>query len=277
MILAATGPRYAAMAQTVANGVRKHSPGLPIHAFLDRDALAPDVDQVIRLENPWRRSKIDAMIAAPFDRNLFLDADVFVVSDLSDVFGLLDRFDIALAHDQERNSHHGRATWRTAFPASFPQFNSGVVLYRRSEPVLALLRAWHDAVRDDSLKRDQGALRELLWRSDLRIATLPPEYNLMDMSPVMRLSSATPAPRIIHNYAAHRNRQGGIATCVEDAFGPAVARAIEFMRRRDHTLFEDAGRLRRGRRQRLVKRLLQIWILTDLFVRRAVNAARRKA
>lgn len=266
-IIVATGARYVKMAENAARCVREHCPGLPVHLYADAEPSTPCFDRVTLLENPWRRSKIDAMIDAPFDRNLFLDADAFVVADISDAFELLDRFDIALAHDQERNSPHGAAAWRRRFPAAFPQFNSGVIAYRRSEPVLRLLRAWRDAVHDEDLPRDQGALRELLWESDLRIATLPPEYNLLDTASILRMSGASLAPRIIHNYAIHRAAAGDPAGDIASLLGPATERAIRLMKRRDRFLSGGEERRAPGLSDALAKRWLQAWMLADIGVR----------
>lgn len=276
VIMAATGERYMAMARNAAESVKRHSPALPIHLYADADASAPCFDRVTRLERPWRRSKIDAMIAAPFERNLFLDADVFVVADVSDVLETLDRFDISLAHDQERNSRHATTNWRREFPASFPQFNSGVIAYRRSDAVLALLRAWRDAVREDDLQRDQGALRELLWYSDLRIATLPPEYNLLDMSSVWRLSGTSLAPRVIHHHSIHHGSQRGVAESVEDLLGSSTSRAIRFMGRRDHFLSADAARVKSGPRAHVMKLFLQVWMILESAVARLLRLKRRR-
>jgi Nucleotide-diphospho-sugar transferase len=271
VIFAATGPGYVKMARNAAESVRRHCPGLPIHFFTDTDAPARCFDHVTRLEHPWRRSKIDAMIAAPFERTLFLDADVFVVADLSEIFDVLDRFDIALAHDQERNSRHARTIWRKSFSPSFPQFNSGVIAYRRTEPVIGLMRAWRDAVRDNDMPRDQAALRELLWSSDLRIATLPPEYNMMDMSSVLRLSKASLAPRVIHHYALVNSRGRPPANSVEELLGTGFGRGIEFMRQRDHYLSGPSAERRGGFGNTLTKRLLQLRMLADLAARRLLS------
>lgn len=267
VIFAATGARYVKMAENAAHCVRAQCPGLPIHLYADAEPSAPLFDRTTLLEAPWRRSKIDAMIDAPFERNLFLDADAFVVADMSDAFEILDRFDIALAHDQERNSPHGAAVWRKRLPAAFPQFNSGVIVYRRGEAVLRLLRAWRNAVRDENLRRDQGALRELLWESDLRIATLPPEYNLLDMASILRMSGASLAPRVIHNYAIHRAAREDPVSDVAGLLGPAAERAIRLMKRRDRFLATRDAQPPSGMREALLKRCLQIWMLAHLGLR----------
>jgi len=229
VVIAATGPRYIEMANNAAAGLKRHSPGLPIHLFTDGVSSGDCFDAVIRLENPWRRSKIDAMIASPFDQTLYLDADTFVVADVTEIFDLLERFDIVLAHDQERNSSHSAKMWRRPFGAAFPQFNSGVIAYRRSPAITTLLHAWRDIVRDNAMARDQPVLRELLWNSDVRIATLPPEYNMMDMSAVLRLSGGSIAPRIIHHYRIHRSPDSAVPPTIRAMMGEAVDDAITAM------------------------------------------------
>jgi hypothetical protein len=64
-------------------------------------------------------------------------------------------------------------------PAAFPEFNCDVVLWRRSPAVDDLLREWRDLYLRNAFghRHDQGAFRSVVYRSDLRVAVLPPEYN----------------------------------------------------------------------------------------------------
>jgi len=211
------------------------------------------------------------MIASPFERTLYLDADVFVMTDVTELFSLLDRFDIALAHDQERNSAHSAAIWRRPFGACFPQFNSGVIAFRKTAAVTTLLNAWREAVRDNDMKRDQSALRELLWHSDLRIATLPPEYNMMDLSSVLRLDGASIAPRIIHHYQIHRTVKGAVPGTIREMLGPAAAEAIGRMIAADRYIARAESRqpwrLARWRKRSLQARMAFFKLMCRLFVK----------
>lgn len=265
--MAATGARYVAMAKIAAGGLRRHSPGVPIHLYSDDPEIEGPFDRVIGLKSPWRRSKIDAMIDAPFSRCLYLDADTFVTADISDVFRLLDRFDLALAHDQERNGHHAATLWRRALPPCFPQFNSGVVAYRRTPEVLALLSAWREAVLTGEQSRDQPSLRELLWESDLRIATLPPEYNLMDLSSLLMMNAVTLAPRVIHHYRIHADKAHPPAA-LEIMLGHSASAAIRAMVANDRYLTPERSGRDRGWRRGPPKRLLQLWMLLEIAMRR---------
>jgi hypothetical protein len=101
-----------------------------------------------------------------------------VVQDISDIFLILDRYDIAAAHAMHRNLFSEPEIWNIQLPNAFPQFNSGVLLFRKTAHVTELLENWSAAFSDSKLRHDQPTFRELLWLSDLQIAILPPEYNV---------------------------------------------------------------------------------------------------
>jgi hypothetical protein len=209
VVLVATGVHHRALALQAARSVRRHCPGLPVVLFSDAEGCqalegqcgpTACVDDVIPLADPHRRSKVDALARSPFTRSLYLDADTRLVADVRDVFTLLDRFDIALAHAHARNRPATQAVWRQALPDAFPQFNSGVIAWRRNAATQALLEAWPQHYRQAGFRKDQVTLRELLWQSDLRIATLPPEYNIRYRKTLWlwRHSSQEARPRILH-------------------------------------------------------------------------------
>ncbi|MCP9890283.1 hypothetical protein KBY57_04290 [Cyanobium sp. Aljojuca 7D2] len=209
VVLVATGVHHRALALQAARSVRRHCPGLPVVLFSDAEGcqvLAGQcgptacVDDVIPLADSHRRSKVDALAHSPFTRTLYLDADTRLVADVRDVFALLDRFDIALAHAHARNRPATQAVWRQVLPDAFPQFNSGVIAWRRNPATQALLKAWPHHYRQAGFRKDQVTLRELLWQSDLRIATLPPEYNIRYRKTLWlwRHSPEEARPRILH-------------------------------------------------------------------------------
>jgi hypothetical protein len=94
------------------------------------------------------------------------------------------------------------------------------------------------------MNKDQPSLRELLWESELRIATLPPEYNLLDLGAVRRWDRFRPAPRLIHHYRFHKHftgRRREVAS-VEDLLGPMTAARLPMMLAADRSLTRMAGR-----------------------------------
>ena len=130
---------------------------------------------------------------------------MLALADFRDVFEVLERFDVALAHDWFRNSALHHTFWRKPLPPAFPQFNGGLIALRRTPATTAFLHDWKAAVRASDTGRDQISLRELLWDSDLRIATLPEEYNLLWIQGLRDWTTDFAAPRIIHSPNFHRD------------------------------------------------------------------------
>lgn len=179
------GRKYLRAAMHSAASVRRHCPGLATHLYADwREqgvdfSTSPDpFTSVAPIDHPHRRSKVDYISQSPFERTLYLDSDTEVVADIRSLFDVLDRFDIALCHAHRRNTPDRLAPWRVALPQGFPQYNGGLVLFKRTPAVQAFLEAWARHYHEAGFSQDQRTLRELLWLSDLRMATLPPEYNV---------------------------------------------------------------------------------------------------
>lgn len=203
VIFIATGD-YAKAAIAAAASIRKHSPSLGIQLFTDsEDIPAGAFDLVLPIPNPHMRSKVDFLALTPFARTLYLDTDVRIVEDISEMFTLLDRFDIAVSHAHNRNQPSTNELWRCQIPESFPQMNGGVILYRNTPPVLKLLEDWSRSYAEAGFKKDQVTLRELLWLSDLRIATLPPEYNIRSDKYLKVWTRNEARPKILHYARFH--------------------------------------------------------------------------
>jgi hypothetical protein len=209
----ATGGKYIRAGIRSAESVRAHCPDLPTHLYADWKQHGFDFHEspypftsVEHIDDPHRRSKVDYMSRTPFDRTLYLDTDTALQADIRGMFELLDRFDIALVHAHRRNAPARLKDWRVRLPAAFPQFNSGVVLYRRTPAVTELLDSWRRAFHEAGLAQDQVTLRELLWSSDLRIATLPPEYNVRFIKYHFLWSREEATTQIFHRRRFHDGR-----------------------------------------------------------------------
>jgi len=205
VVFVATGAeKYLELAGRAAASVKKHCPGLAVDLFTDAPRTIPVFDRIHVLADPWFRSKIDGLLQSRFERTLYMDADMIVLADMRDIFEVLDRFDVALVHDWYRNSPLHHTFWRKPLPAAFPQFNGGLLAIRRSPATTAFLEDWKAAVKATDTGRDQISLRELLWDSDLRIATMPEEYNLLLIQGLQYWNTDFAAPRIIHSPQFHR-------------------------------------------------------------------------
>lgn len=218
ILFVATGEKYVLAAVRAAKTVRAHSPSLGIHLFTDAKSFvgfnfgtaSTPFSSVATVDDPHRRSKVDYMGRSPFDYTLYMDTDTAFNADLASMFNILDRFDIGLAHEHRRNTTNSLEPWRTPLPQAFPQFNSGVILYSKAPAVLNFLEEWRNHYKDAGIRHDQTTLRELLWLSNLRIATLPPEYNVRYIKYQFIWSKTEATVKIFHLKRFHRGWLGWI-------------------------------------------------------------------
>ncbi|AJE45463.1 putative nucleotide-diphospho-sugar transferase [Celeribacter indicus] len=212
VLFVASGPDYVDLAVQSARSLRAHEPGIAIDLVTDLPENLPAglFDRVSACPDMHPREKLRAMPATRFARTLYVDCDTLFLAPLGDLFGLLDRFDCALAHDVRRDWELIRQGRDHVTPYAFPQHNSGVLLYRRSEAMLAFLAEW--AARffaDDTISRDQVILKDLLWESDLRFYVLPPEFNLRRVTHLDAWEPLDAVPTILHSHRLQDHMRAG--------------------------------------------------------------------
>ncbi len=185
IIYVATGNRFVKEARVSAASCKGHMPGIPVVLFTDEpQSSGSEFDDVQIIEEVTRSfaDKIAPLLKAPFDKNLFLDTDTFMCRPVTDVFQMLDQYDVVAAHAPMR------VTWpQNEVPDAFPEINSGVLAWRKNEKTEALFRDWKHLYQEHlsttGQKDDQPSLRLALYRSDVRLGILPPEYNYRTVLP----------------------------------------------------------------------------------------------
>ncbi|MCZ7545715.1 MAG: hypothetical protein M5R40_20340 [Anaerolineae bacterium] len=103
-IYVATGAKHIMRAVRSASSLKQVMPGIHVSIFADEPVEHGVFDAVIPVEVAEHdmMDKIRYMRLTPYDRSLFLDADTFVCDDVSELFVLLERFDLAVAQDTYR-------------------------------------------------------------------------------------------------------------------------------------------------------------------------------
>ena len=192
LVYVATGPKHSA--EALAN-IRYSLPyilGLPTCLITDqiRGTEHQYFTDVRIHESPVfsYRDKISGLSDLPFDVNLFIDSDAFVVSSIDSLFQLSSFADFAAAHAPVR---HPPGWSDSDVPLFFPEFNSGVMLFKKSSIITELIQDWlstYDSLFHDFNQHwDQASLRSVLWRflinNNLRVSVLPPEANLRTTKP----------------------------------------------------------------------------------------------
>lgn len=199
VVFIATGEQYVLAACEAAKSVRRHSPNLLIDLFTDEIEMNLGVfDEIHKITDPHYRSKVDYIHQTRFERTLYLDSDVRIIADIEPMFEVLDRFDFALCHAHARNKLETNEIWNIDIPESFSQLNGGVILYKSSPLVLDFLMDWSRSFHQAGFRKDQVTLRELLWKSELRLYVLPPEYNIRYKKYLKFWHAREARPRILH-------------------------------------------------------------------------------
>jgi hypothetical protein len=207
VIFVATGAFYIERAEEAARSVRRTNPQLGITLMSDSQPRNTGLfDIVVPIDNSHARSKVDNFIRSPYERTLYLDSDTRVLDDLTSLFSLLDQFDLAATHVFRREALKHRPG-RPSIPSSFPQLNSAVVLYRKSETTDLFFSKWSEMYHQAKIKYDQVTFRELLWTFNIRFYVLPPEYNIRYRKYLWVWSRREAKPKIVHFFGYHRKKQ----------------------------------------------------------------------
>ena len=179
----ATGETYVREAELSAQSVKKLHPCLHICLISNLEVSSSVFDITKKLELPEFGfiDKIEGLKQSPFERTLFLDSDTVALASLEGVFCLLDRFDIAVAHEPARFLYPIGGV-----PDEFPELNTGVLLYTLTPQFEVFVDDWLLRYRDENARKlaagvplwhDQISFTKALWASELKIWVLPPEWN----------------------------------------------------------------------------------------------------
>ena len=107
---------------------------------------------------------------------LYLDSDLNFLAPFPELFRMAERFDVVAAMGSRR------VTTPTVedLPVTFPEYELGVILFRRNDVVRRLFDKWrwlHFNNHNVYGNNDQGSFREAVWNTpELHIDRIPTEY-----------------------------------------------------------------------------------------------------
>lgn len=140
---------YVILAAASAQSLRKHAPGLPITLFTNVLQIPEQITKLFdrietvpspkRIHVDWANGLIDKIHGiqhSPYEQTLFIDADTLVRSnEVLKAFEWLRDFDLLITECAEDASLSRRMM-------GGPLYSTGVLTYRRSQPVTELCSAW---------------------------------------------------------------------------------------------------------------------------------------
>jgi hypothetical protein len=168
-----------------AESVKAQCPDLEITMFSDRIVDSPFIDDCKVISVSHLRSKIDYMDQSPYDLTIFLDTDTVINHDITDMFEILETFDLVAAHDlaRKRKKYSETIPEYGKIPYSFSEVNTGVLAYRKSEHTKRLFRRWQEFFYKNYhiSPWDQPSFRVAAWEGcqrGLQMYIFPVEYNI---------------------------------------------------------------------------------------------------
>lgn len=201
IVYIAVGASFVRDAERSARSARRQHPELPICLFSDIPSNDPVFNMRREISNPHRRSKLDCVLETPFRHTLYLDSDTRVVGSIVEPFGLLERYDVAACHVENRHpvsSATARLRAEGVEPG-FTGFNGGVFYYRMNDAVRGFFERWAEEYKRENAKWDQPIMRKLLWEmAEVKVIAIPPEYNVRTLRGLLFRSANESQARLLH-------------------------------------------------------------------------------
>lgn len=183
IVYAASGKKYIEEARKSAASVKDQMPDTEICLMTNGiKKRHKEFDNFIQTKFKGKKIK-QKIYHCPYEKVIFLDTDTYVSSNLCDIFELLERFD--LAANQISSGYHYEIK---GLPDSFPEFNSGLIAFNNNKNVKMFMKEWGRLFERMDTKWDQKSFRYALYKSDLRVASLPIEYNFMIYFPAYAMA-----------------------------------------------------------------------------------------
>lgn len=171
------GEKFQKEAIHSAMSIKEHMPEVNITIRTDSN---PENSVFDNVEIVQQRSGIDNKVfnisELPYEKTLFLDTDVYITDSISELFDLLDECDLAVYRKQD---YYLRSSYPDSIPDCYPEFNTGVIGFRRST-TRNFLSNWMKNYEENKEEHvhDQVSFRTTLYKSDMKIAPIGTEYNL---------------------------------------------------------------------------------------------------
>ena len=152
--------------------LREFNKEINVTIFTDKkDFIKNDMDlfdSVYEITSPEYSfgDKIFAIKNTPYQKTIFLDTDTIVNDDITELYCILDIYDVAATNTPFKNSNYSPF-----------YFNTGVFAYNLNSKTRKFFELWDKEYHKGKYHSDQPTFRNALYTTSIFIFTLPPEYN----------------------------------------------------------------------------------------------------
>ena len=193
----AFGRKHTLEALASSRSLRRFNSDACIAVVTDQAINDSVFDHVIHAEPPSMSDsrnchvKIAGLRRSPFERTVFLDTDTRICDDLTNLFSLMDRFDLLVTLNTWRVDRlfEEQSEPYVSVPLPFIACNTGFLGFARRSVVEALFDAWAERMERQIVEHnetnDQPAFRWALYHSAARYCVLSNAHNYQAHNPCL--------------------------------------------------------------------------------------------
>ncbi|WP_452226411.1 putative nucleotide-diphospho-sugar transferase [Lacinutrix cladophorae] len=179
----ATGKKYINEAILSAKSLKSHNELAKIALVTDEPINDCVFNEVIVIEKKhsltWKEGlsfKVAGLLKSPFEKTFFIDSDTYFTDNTSELFKLLDYFDILMCPSPNDIS---KLRINNEVLLGISHYNTGVIVYKNNDKIRDLFLHWKDLYSNNPKKYagDQPAFSEALLKHDVKIYVLTNAYN----------------------------------------------------------------------------------------------------
>jgi hypothetical protein len=181
----ATGDNYINEAKISVNSLRRHNQYAHVTLITDKKIKADEFDYVYILNfeyqenSDWKKALIYKVLAlqhSPYKKTFFIDTDTYFLDDCSELFQLLNYFDLLIAHAPSDSSH---VIINDQKIIGYHPYNTGVIVFNKNELISKLFIDWLDIYKNKYhlYPTDQTPFMESLLINQVYLYVLQSIYN----------------------------------------------------------------------------------------------------
>lgn len=174
----ASGDKYIQEAHRAARRAHRVT-DLPISIVVDREVEAEVYDHIIIDEDPEHgvSDKARNLLKSPYDETIYMDSDTFVVEEVSELYGCLNRASLAVTLDPHEGSlYSGKYEIDEEIPNSIPEYQTGVIVYRQTSDINNFIDNWTSRHKSPEFP-DQLSFRETVYNHSIDFEIFSSRYN----------------------------------------------------------------------------------------------------